>query len=425
MRNNRWFMRALMTPAMTLALALSGQAANTGVTNRNVAGPKVSFDKYLVMKQQANVPNATFTFSISHDSTLAHDATDKTPQVYEGIGTPKIGNAVFAPGDTTFTKVQANGNSASVQSVSGPSDDEVTLAAGEKYAKKVVDVDFSSIIYTAPGIYRYTVTETDPSGLQGVDLTDPALDENILYLDVYVNSSQSGELSVAGTVLSRQNDIVQNSIEEQTVYDGGFGTSATAVKPTGFTNHYQTQDLTLEKSVKGNQGDRSRYFPFTVSITNAIPGTVFDVALDDAEPSVQTEGGTKQNPGRLTADDAGSVTAVYYLKDTQSVRIQGIAEHTSYAIKESLADTEGYQVSHQTTTKKDGNEAVAGSPVNGKEIPATEMADMDQDVVYTNYRNGVVPTGVMTQTAPYLMLTVMAALLLSAAAIRREKRKQL
>ena len=420
----KWVLVSLLTPVLTFTAAVSGQAANTGVVNRNVAGPNVAFDKYLVMKQQANVPNAEFSFTISHDSSLAHDATDNTPQVYEGIGTPKIGKAVFTPQDTAYTTVQSNGNTASVQSAAGPANDEVTLASGEKYAKKTVNVDFSSIVFTAPGIYRYVVTETDPSGLQGIDLTDPSLDENTLYLDVYINSSQNGELSVAGSVLSRKNDIAQNSIDAQTVYDGGFGTSSTAVKPTGFTNHYQTQDLTLEKSVKGNQGDRSRYFQFTVSITDAIPGTIFDVVLDDAEPSVQTGGSTKANPGRLTADDAGSVTAVYYLKDTQSVRIQGIAEHTSYAIQEVIADSEGYQVSHQINTKKDGKEAASGTAVSGKEIAATEMADMDQEVIYTNYRNGVVPTGVMTQTAPYLALTVVPLLLLLGMSVLREKRRR-
>ena len=84
---------------MSLVCLIPGspiQAASTNTTT--------TFDKYLVLNQDANVPNVTFTFSIAAGAAL--DATSTTPRIEAGIGTPVIGSATFGPTDTTYTTVQ-------------------------------------------------------------------------------------------------------------------------------------------------------------------------------------------------------------------------------------------------------------------------------------------------------------------------------
>ena len=97
------------------SLMFAGFSAGSLHAEQSVTGPAAGFDKYLVMQEQANVPGVQFDYTISHDPSLAHPAEGRKPEIFEGIGNPTIGSAVFTPSDTTWTSVQANGSTASVQ----------------------------------------------------------------------------------------------------------------------------------------------------------------------------------------------------------------------------------------------------------------------------------------------------------------------
>ena len=265
------------------------------------------------------------------------------------------------------------------------------LAQGEKYADKQVTLDFSSISYSVPGIYRYVVTESRTDTENGFEITDG----DTRYLDIYIESDDSGVLSCTGTVLHRTAEI--KNVRGGT-YDGGFPSSGnqSGTKPTGFTNQYTTYDLYLEKQVAGNQGDRNAYFEMNVEITGAIPGTVYDVIL----PS---RANNSSNPSSLTCDQNGAVTAVFYLKDNQQICIQGLTANTSYNISEILDDGKGYTVSFD-------NHGTAGS---GKTTGVTKMDDGvqkdDNYVLFTNRKNGIIPTGIVMDYLPHLILMLLAA----------------
>ena len=89
---------AAMVLAMTLTVFLSGATALAASDmNSNV----IEFDKYLILKNDANVPKVTFEFTISHGE--AQDATATSPRIEAGIGSPVISSAVFTPSDTPIT----------------------------------------------------------------------------------------------------------------------------------------------------------------------------------------------------------------------------------------------------------------------------------------------------------------------------------
>ena len=381
---------AAILSVYALSFILSAAAyADTPITsNTGTNGPQVTFDKYLVMKSSANVPNASFSFSVSSGAAVA--AGQEATEIFSGIEASKVAvsdTAVFAPGDATSSVVKEH--------------DTLTLAEGEKYADKQVTLDFGDITYTVPGIYRYVVTETPVDPENGFTITDG----NKRYLDIYIESDENGILSCAGTVLHRTTEIIN---QQGGVYDGGYlsVSNAAGTKPTGFTNQYTTYDLYLEKQVKGNQGDRNAYFAFTVEINGAIGGTVYDVIL----PAVANN---SQNPSKLTCDGSGSVTATYYLKDNQQICIQGLTANTSYKITELLDDGKGYTVSYKNH----------GSEGNGKVIPETKMDDGtakdDNYVLFTNRKNGIIPTGIFLDLLPYIILMILAAAGLFLIGIRR------
>lgn len=343
---------AAMVLAMTLTVFLSGATALAASDmNSNV----IEFDKYLILKNDANVPNVTFGFTISYGE--AQNGTATSPRIEAGIGSPVISSAVFTPSDTPITTA-----------VQG-----ITLGQNEQYVKKTVSIDFSNVAFTAPGIYRYIVTES-ASSVNGI--TNDANARRIL--DVYViydtSASSTTSLKIAGSVMYKETE------------------SSTLEKSRMFVNTYSTNNVTLKKEVTGNQGDRNKDFTFTVTIQGN-PGNVYSVLQGS-------------NTVDLTVNQNGTASGTFSLKHNGSIVIQGLATGDTFAIKENDYSNESYNTSY----KLNG----ATTATTGRSLSATTMGDSAQSVVFINNREGAVPTGILMEFEPYLILgaVVMASFLL-------------
>lgn len=396
--------------AATLLLLVSLLAMPVSAANTNVAPTtnlQTTFNKYLVMDANANVPNAEFEFKIGAGTAVP--ATDDSPAIYAGI-VQQEGDAITAP---TVEKATFSYNTHHESTTVGLPTDDGTATENKKYATDEVTVNFSGIEFTAPGIYRYTITEVTPtqSGI-AIEGTEPRT------LDVYVqykNTASEGEppvyseseLEVSGYVL----------------YNGTENISD-ANKSDGFTNTYTTYDLTLTKKVTGNQGDRDKYFAFTVNITGAVAGTVYTVDLPE------TDNHEDNSTDPLTVGVGGSVSATYYLKHGQSIVIQGLTADTHYTITEDDYSSDGYSTAYSvevggekvvqsTTSNSTGDRKMSIDKPDG-----TAITD-DNVVTFTNSKSGTVPTGILLETAPYLILgaVVVAGLVVLFATRRRRTRE--
>ena len=339
--------RRLLSAAMALAMALT--VLVSGVTVLAATGEDVgtvtSFYKYLILNQDANVPNVTFNFSIAAGAAV--NATGSSPRIEAGIGAPTVDSVTFGPADTVSTTAEAG----------------ITLGTNQKFAKKSVNVDFSNVSFTAPGIYRYTITET-ASTASGI-VNDTAATRT---LDVYVSYVEKED---SDPVLQITGYVLQN------------GTAAVpTAKSDGFSNTYNTKNVTLKKVVTGNQGDRNKAFAFTVTI-HATAGNVYNVVQGSSTTT-------------LTVGANGTVSGTFNLKDNETLVIQGLAPADTFAIEEADYAAEGYTTSYQSNT--------AENAVNGRTLSATAMGDADQSVVFTNHREGTVPTGILMEFEPYLIL---------------------
>lgn len=316
---------AVMVSVMLLATCFMSATvfAEGGST---VVDEKVTFEKNLVMDKEAHVPNATFNFSIA-----AAEGNTQSPL-------PTITSSVsFSDADTAGAKAGTPTNSAD---------------ATKKYATKTVEVNFANVKWTAPGIYSYTITETGT--VQGV--TNDV--NSTRTLDVRVVYDNNGKLHV----------------DESGLHTG-------VNKSTGFTNTYDTHNLTLTKEVTGNQGDRGYYFEFAVTLA-APANTVFDVTLP-------AEDSDSSNINKITVPEEGTITVKYKLKNNQSIVINGITDAATYTITET--EVEGY------TTVNDKN-------AQGGNTTGTITINNDDSVTFTNTKNGTVPTGILLETAPYMIL---------------------
>lgn len=153
-------MTLLSSAAPAFAVNDDGQATTTSVASNKT----FTFDKFLKLKNDAKVPPTKFNFTVaSNDKDKGKEVNGYT--VFEGVGTPTIGEATFASAQTTYNSRQDN--------------DDIDLTGGYVYAKSPVTVNFDNITFARPGIYRYTITESAGSNYFTSDTSTK-------YLDVYV-----------------------------------------------------------------------------------------------------------------------------------------------------------------------------------------------------------------------------------------------
>ena len=394
---------------LTMAMLLNGTTVfaaagtNYGAT---IEGTKTTtFEKYLLMDTQANVPNATFTYLVTAGNAKAYDVAGKKFQVLAGVDADKITMAGVGEGAGANKIVFKQGDGSDTHDTT--TDAYVKdLAAGKKYALKTATLDFSKVQFTEPGVYRYIITEsgTNQAITNDADLTR--------VLDVYVNDASADvdgtftkKLTIAGYVLhSNENDEPDVALGERFGSTGAY----TETKSQGFTNSYDTSDLTLRKQVTGNQASRDKYFEFTLNIDKAQPNTKYDVVIDDADATSKANASTieanagKANVTSITTDGAGKATQKFYLQHGQQVTVQGIAKDTTYKLTE---NTEDYKSTANTkdTPVVDTKADTEAAPVDGT------IVSTDLTTGYLNTRDGVIPTGVIMTVAPFAAVTLLGA----------------
>ena len=400
------FFKTSVLPCMASALMLvsSFMGVTPVMAEDGVSISTMTFDKYLVMDSEANVPNATFSYSVSagsaSDGILA--GVDADSVTLTGTSSNTI---AFTTGDTTYT-----GDNSAIKDYD---------SATEKYAKKTAILDFSGCTFTEAGTYRYVITETGSN--QGV--TNDASTTRIV--DVYVNNDGepveeghvicggcgvdfgAGEAATEVWADHAMEDFFDNcenyTVKSVTVYStsiSGFVLYDGSTKSSGFTNAYDTSNLTVRKEVSGNQASFNAYFPVTVNITNAVAGTVYDVDLSGA--SASADGNT--NPAQLTVGSNGTISQTFYLKHGQEITINGIAKNSKYSVTEDAGDY---------TSTAAGISGYTGA-VSGT------IASADIKTSYLNTKEGVVPTGIVMNVAPFAAVTLLGGVGIVTMAMKRK-----
>jgi pilin isopeptide linkage protein len=413
-----------------------------------VAGTTTTFDKYLVMKKNANVPNATFSYKVSipTDDEMRslpnpEDTNGTNLTVRKGIGAPTVSSTTFAAGDQTFDSAQKSRTNKSSSTYDAAEDDQVTLDKDHKYAKHTSTVDFSKVTFSEPGVYRYKITENDTSE-KGI-----TKDSTSRYLDVYVESAENGTLSIKGYVFHTMNEVQPKGNKDS------LGSNNPEGKNKGFENKYETIDLTLTKNVTGNQGFRDQYFKFHVDITDLDGGArLFLTDKDGNKPykSIDTvayeydkETGTRKAGQKrffaqtgtftdvtaaqgsdadmsglaLTANDSGNASFDVYLKHGESLKINGLTKDAKYTVKETSED---YSAS---ATKNDQAIDLTHNKDDHTDATATQTLAGDETVAYTNKREGTLPTGIYHNNRAAFNIMGIAAAGGAIAIVIRKRRK--
>lgn len=251
------------------------------------------------------------------------------------------------------------------------SDGQVTFSAddtkdsGTPSYTKDVTLTFTPSAFTAPGIYKYTVTEVDPANDVTLDAIDGVnYDTTARTLYVYVRNASTGGYEVYGAVM----------------YNGN-------TKSDTITNEYDTANLTVTKEIDGLQGDTGSKWWVTITIKGAA-----------GEKYVDSKGAV------LEIGQDGTASSRVELGDDESYTIYGLSANDKYSVSEDAANSDNYD----TTYTVNGTEMSTVSEVSMGTETATGKAK-DATVVITNKRDpSDIPTGVIMNIAPYVLMVALA-----------------
>ena len=339
----------LLTGAMIMSMSTNVFAATT-----------VGFKKQLDMTgaPDAKVPGVEFSFTIEPG-----EATNEAGKLAVKSG--------IQSADEVYPKI-----------LPAEFDDTNTIEAG--VATESVSVDFSNVIFTEPGIYRYEITESAFTGVQAEMYNVTNDSQAVRYLDVYVERI-GGKCEITGSVL------LSNLVNP--TQNGNNADYGTENKSNGYINYYSAADLSLDKVVEGTMGDKTEMFTFSVEFTAPV-GTSIKYN-DGTDKTIEFSSDADED-----ADGLVTMSVQVSMNDgTEDIIFKDIPKGATYKIIETDPGN-GYTTKYQIGDK---------APVEKTGMQAEEvMGTADVEVIFTNTKNAVTPTGIAMTFAPYAVMVAFA-----------------
>ena len=344
--------RSLLVTAVTAAFAISMSTA--AFAAELDAGVSETEDLTLNINKNITVTNPDLDSVDGPGMSYSYVIDPETPSEANG-GTSvtdsenHTGNVHIGPAD---------GVTLTVSSVSWPVGIAVNASsAGADNIKNITSsTDLSK--FTAPGIYRYRITETpEPADPSSVGVTDNG--DRVRYLDVYIVNGASG-LEVEGYVL----------------HDGSNN------KKTFDTASYNTKNILLEKEVTGNMGDKNNQFPFSGTVNDN--GRYF-YARKAAAPTADDE-------YKIAGSRSGSSVSTT-LAHTEKYYISGLSDIASVTYTETNNTPYTYAVSVTGGTASEATQVTSGETKSMEETAVREA----EEVKFINDFESVTPTGVVSR----------------------------
>lgn len=162
-------------------------------------------------------------------------------------------------------------------------------------------------------------------------------------------------------------------------------TDAANANAAAFTN-VGAYDLTIEKRVTGEMGDRDKPFTFQISVPSMANKTVSYTGGIVAGIT----GVVAPNDSTLNLDAEGKAT--FTLSHGQTITIHGLPVGTTYTITELDAQADGYTVTASSETSKMTRDASCNGTLN-----------QETTVTFTNQKATAVPTGLRLDALPWLL----------------------
>ncbi len=342
-------------------------------------------------KFSALVLAGTMLFSMGTNVFAAGEPT--VPDVNQNGQVPITKEFEMADGLTTPAAIFKFTATSQTQDALPATITDVTYQAGEtgtlKDGKYVISKN-TAISFTGnwkhAGEYVYTVTETQEN------MPNVTYDTSSYTLRVYV---------INGT----------NGLEiEKITAQGATGKTDKIL----FTNTYAKNDatLTIEKNTEGDYADKTRKFDFEITFTKS--------PMSDQTTFTGTI-------GAQSAEYTAGQTKTFKLADGEQLVFSTLPVGTTYVVRE-LAAPDGYKPSvtvieneTPTLTNKTVQEAEALDTFK-QDGTKNLVGEHENRVTFTNTHKGVVPTGILMNNLPFILLVAVAIVAFVSLAVIKRRR---
>lgn len=401
--------------ALALSMCMAGTAfAAAGIgSNGTVTADDntVAIKKQIVFVNAENTtvrePNITYTYTIS--AATANSATVKDA---DGIQATVKNGVAGAISNQTAEVLYAD--TASVQASSNGIADEKTFS-----------FTFVPTAFTAPGIYRYQITESVNSTKASVSVTEAATYNASRYLDVYVQRETAGSdtMKIYGYVLYEDaNTTSFNGYTGENQNLGkkseGYVNTSTATGQQADVDVYTTQNLVVHKTTTGTMADPDHDFPLSVAFTAAAGVTAPKIGVAADGRGAVTSGGT---------DNAGSYamlgTIAGTVRNGSTITFTGIPAQSTVAITETNNSPDSYKIKAGTT---DGGtdllaESIVAAGAAANATSSQTFTNSKIDDYFTNTLDAISPTGVVLRYGPFIFMVAAGVALLVVSMRRRQE----
>lgn len=439
---------AALLMALVMVMAMSSLAMATGtstaanLTNGEVGGytqedTQNLDNKVINIQKEITVynPNETKVYGPAITYSYAIEAgTDE-----------EMGDITDAAGDHSATIGQVNTTTLPGVVTGIPAIENVVWAndvldADDEGAANIknLTINFTSVDFGQPGVFRYKITETasgaDRTPYKNTGVTQSTVQNNdVRYLDVYVMRSSTYTESGSGAGQWRVYGYVCTAA-------AGDITTATA-KTSGFVDsndedgesnadQYRTYNLTIGKTLVGDQTMNGHKFPFAVAFDTTVAGYRLagkltnnaQISLADEVNGLQAvETTTTRADGVPSIPHNGTVTYIGIPNGTKvTVTETNDVTGTTYTTTatEAIGDDEAVavQFNDEASSAALSTDSTTATAVQSDTIgyvqDAAPTADNNVAIQYTNILAVISPTGYVARIAPYaLMLAAGVALL--------------
>ena len=324
------------------------------------------------------------TPTTSAASSLDSAYLTKDLEVADGIDISAVNTFTFS-----FTAVGSN--TAAVADHPAIAEQSVTVgtqSGGHAYGAKAMSAVFTLGSFTHAGEYVYTVKETTAASTTTADGVTKTLtvDDTEYTVHVFVKNGTNGlefDGIIVETGAGEDTEKVDPTYKDEDAKTTGFN----------FENSYKEDiadptkaALTVTKSITGAYGDKSKTFPITVTLVIPSTATAADVEL--ASSSAGTLNGLT-----VTAD----------LADGGAIIFSKLPAGTTFTVSEDQDDAykskiTGFVATPDTDYVEGDREDIAGQTV----------VAAGNEVSIENNREDVIPTGVLINNLPYVVLVLVA-----------------
>lgn len=363
----------LLSAALTLTMYLGLGTTVFAETGDNVT--EAAITKNLQMDTNVTIPAATFTFLVekaSLDGSTADAELAKMPEI----------------GEKTI-QFQAADTNAVIEKDAG---------TGVKNVKKQTgNILPAANSFPHAGVYKYKVTEKSYTAPEGTDMNSSRAEFS---MEIYVKNGTGG-LTIDGVYVNYvKNDagIAAGGKVDPTPGTGGDVSDWTFVNK--FTKNGSHDDpdpargaLKIAKTVAGDMGDKTNQFHFTLTL-NELSALEADNASYTGEIHRAADSTATATEVTLSKNAPASFT----LADGEYLTFANLPVGTVYTVSETEKGQDGYT----TTVETFSNGAKSTSET---EVLVSEKAN---SVGYTNTKAGTVPTGILVNNLPFVLLILVA-----------------